>query len=210
LAVFDQSGFVVVRDGPLWLAFRCGPPSPDFLPAHAHADALSFQLWWKGRPVLVDPGTFTYEPGADRDWFRSTSAHSTVCVDGRNQFRLWGAFRSGRLPKVSLRYARDRALEASVVLPGRVRHVRRIEWNDDDVFVLDQLEGKGRHRVASRLVWAPDAPTVELNVLGGAPLEAEEGFLSERFGERVPTSVASVGGDFELPVSIGFRLHWVE
>jgi uncharacterized heparinase superfamily protein len=210
LAVFDHSGFVVVRDGPLWLAFRCGPPSPDFLPAHAHADALSFQLWWRGRPVLVDPGTFTYEPGADRDWFRSTRAHSTVCVDGRNQFRLWGAFRSGPLPKVSLRYARDRALEASVVLPGRVRHVRRIEWNNDEVFVYDQLEGKGRHRVASRLVWAPDAPAVELNVLGGAPLKAEEGFVSERFGERVPTSVASVSGDLELPVSIGFRLHCVE
>ncbi len=97
LSVFADSGFVVVRDGPLWLAFRCGPAAPTFLPAHAHADALSFQLWWRGRPVVVDPGTFTYEPGADRDWFRSTRAHSTVCIDGRDQFRLWGAFRSGPL-----------------------------------------------------------------------------------------------------------------
>ena len=103
-----------------------------------------------------------------------------------------------------------RAVEASVVLPGRVRHVRRIEWSDDEVWVYDQLEGKGRHRVESRLVWAPDAPAVELNVLGGAPLRAEEGFVSERFGERVPTSVASVGGDLELPVSIGFHLHCTE
>src|SRR2546428_58453 len=54
LSVFDESGFVVMRDGPLWLAFRCGPPAPDFLPAHAHADALSFHLWWRGRPALVD------------------------------------------------------------------------------------------------------------------------------------------------------------
>jgi hypothetical protein len=210
LSVFDQSGFVVVRDGPLWLAFRCGPPSPDFLPAHAHADALSFQLWWRGRPVLVDPGTFTYEPGADRDWFRSTRAHSTVCVDGRNQFRLWGAFRSGPLPKVSLRYARDRALEASVVLPGRLRHVRRIEWGDDEVLVYDELEGKGRHRVESRLVWAPDRPQVELELLGSGELTAEEGFVSERFGERVPTAVAAVLTDLELPGSIGFRLRCLE
>jgi hypothetical protein len=210
LSVFGDSGFVVARDGPLWLAFRCGPAAPAFLPAHAHADALSFQLWWRGRPVLVDPGTFTYEPGADRDWFRSTRAHSTVCVDRRNQFRLWGAFRSGPLPKVSLRYARERAVEASVVLPGRVRHVRRIEWADGEVLVYDQLEGKGRHRVESRLVWAPDRPEVELELLGGGELTAEEGFVSERFGERVSTAVAAVLTDLELPGSIGFRLRCLE
>jgi hypothetical protein len=157
-----------MRDWPLWLAFRCGPPAPDFLPAHAHADAHWFQLWGRGRPVLVDAGTFTYEAGADRDWFRSTCAHSTVRVDGRDQFRLWGAFRSGRLPKVSLRYARERAVEASVVLPGRVRHLRRIERAADaaEVFVHDQLEGKGRHRVESRLVWAPHQTDVEVELLG--------------------------------------------
>src|SRR5438874_1699164 len=128
LVVLPDSGFVVVREDPLWLAFRCGPSAPDFLPAHAHADALSFQLWWRGRPVVADPGTYTYEPGADRDWFRSTRAHSTVRVDDRDQFKLWGAFRSGRLPKVSLRYAREQAVEESVVLPGSIRQVRRIEW----------------------------------------------------------------------------------
>jgi Heparinase II/III-like protein/Heparinase II/III N-terminus len=210
LSVFGDSGFVVVREGPLWLAFRCGAPAPVFLPAHAHADALSFQLWWRGRPVLVDPGTFTYEPGADRDWFRSTRAHSTVCVDGRDQFRLWGAFRSGPLPKVSLRYAREQAVEASVVLPGRVRHVRRIEWSGGEVWVYDQLEGKGRHRVESRLVWAPDRPEVELELLGEGELTVEEAFVSERFGERVPTGVAAVLTDLELPGSVGFRLRCLE
>ncbi len=205
LSVFDDSGFVVVRDGPLWLAFRCGPASPDFLPAHAHADALSFQLWWRGRPVLVDPGTCTYEPGADRDWFRSTPAHSTVVVDGRNQFRLWGAFRSGKLPKVSLRYAREQAVEASVVLPGRMRHVRRIEWSGSEVWVVDQLEGKGRHRVESRLVWAPEQPEVELELHGGE-LTAEEGFVSERFGERRATTIGNIVAELDFPATLGFRV----
>ncbi|HZS25160.1 MAG TPA: heparinase II/III family protein [Gaiellaceae bacterium] len=210
LAVFDASGFVVVRDGPLWLAFRCGPPSPPFLPAHAHADALSLQLWWRGRPVLVDAGTYTYEPGADRDFFRSTRAHSTLVVDGRDQFRLWGAFRSGPLPKVALRYAREHAVEASVVLPGRLRHVRRIEWADDEVEVHDRLEGRGRHRVESRLVWAPDPPPVEFDLLGPGELRTDETWVSERFGERVPTSAAVVLTDLELPGSIGFRLRCLD
>ena len=46
LVVFEQSGFAVVREGALWLAFRCGRAAPDFLPPHAHADALSLQVWW--------------------------------------------------------------------------------------------------------------------------------------------------------------------
>jgi Heparinase II/III-like protein/Heparinase II/III N-terminus len=208
LSVFAESGFVVAREGPLWLAFRCGPASPDFLPAHAHADALSFQLWWRGRPVVVDPGTYTYEPGADRDWFRSTRAHSTVTVDGRDQFRLWGAFRSGPLPRVALRYARERAVEASVVLRGRVRHVRRIEWDPDagDVVVVDSLEGKGRRRVESRLVLAPDTPAFALASTGGE-VDVEASWLSERFGERRETIANVLNATLELPAQVGFRLQ---
>jgi heparinase II/III-like protein len=210
LSVFGESGFVVVRDGALWLAFRCGAAAPRFLPAHAHADALSFQLWWRGRPVVVDPGTFTYEPGADRDWFRSTRAHSTVLVDGRDQFRLWGAFRSGPLAKVALRYARENAVEASVVLPGQIRHVRRIEWAENEIAVYDRLEGRGRHRVESRIVWAPHSPRVELEAFGAGDVATAQSQVSERFGERVATTAAVVFTELELPASFGVRLRCLD
>ena len=103
LSLFPETGYAVFRRNGVWLAFDCGPPAPPYLPAHAHADALSFQLWLDGEPVVVDPGMPTYEPGAERDWFRGTRAHSTVSIDGRDQFELWGAFRSGPLPRVELR-----------------------------------------------------------------------------------------------------------
>jgi Heparinase II/III-like protein/Heparinase II/III N-terminus len=211
LAVFSDSGFVVARDGPMWLAFRCGPAAPAYLPAHAHADALSFQLWWRGRPVVVDPGAYTYEPGVDRAWFRSTRAHSTVAVGGRDQFRVWGAFRSGPLPKVSLRYARDGAVEASVVLRGRIRHVRRIEWESEagTVWVHDQFEGKGRRRLESRVVWAPELPKVELEATSVKTV-VEQSWLSERFGERTPTTAAAMLTERELPTSLSFRIRCLE
>jgi len=210
LAVFPDSGFVVVREGPLWLAFRCGVAAPAYLPPHAHADALSFQLWWRGRPVVVDAGTYTYEPGAARNFFRSTQAHSTIRIDGRDQFRLWGAFRSGPLPSVTLRYAREGAVEASVVWPGRVRHVRRIEWADGDVVVYDQLEGKGRHQLESRIVWAPEPGPAELEVIGGEAVATERGWVSERFGERTETTVSALLTERELPTSIGFRVRCLQ
>ena len=111
---------------------------------------------------------------------------------------------------MSLRYAREQAVEASVVLPGRIRHVRRIEWAGNEVTVHDRLEGKGRHRVESRLVWAPDAPEAELELLGGGDLEPEDASVSERFGERVSTTAAAALTVRELPTSIGFRIRCLE
>ena len=58
-----------------------GPVCPPHLPAHAHADVLSFVLWADGEQVLVDPGTYLYS-GPERGRFRGTAAHSTVEVDG--------------------------------------------------------------------------------------------------------------------------------
>lgn len=212
LTVLERSGFVVVRDGPLWLAFRCGPPAPPFLPAHAHADALSLQLWWRGRPVLVDPGTSTYEAGPTRDWERSTRAHSAVVVDGRDQFRTWGAFRSGPLPDVKLLLARERAVEATIALAGGIRHTRRIEWDAaaGEVAVHDRVDGRGRHRVESRLVWAPVAPPFELEAAGHSGRHDEEAWLADRWGERTPTTATVIFTDPELPAALSFRIHGLE
>jgi hypothetical protein len=212
VTVLEPSGFVVVREGPLWLALRCGPSAPRFLPAHAHADALSIQVWWRGRPLLVDPGSSTYEPGPERDWERSTHAHSTLVVDGRDQFRTWGAFRSGRLPVVKLLYARERALEATVALPSRKRQTRRVEWDADagEVSVHDRVDGRGRHRIESRLVWAPVSPPFELEAFGHSGRRDEAAWLADRPGERTPTSATVIFTDPELPATLGFRIFGLE
>jgi hypothetical protein len=209
VATFEDSGFVVVRDGPLWLAVRCGRSAPDFLPPHAHADALSLQLWWEGRPLLVDPGTSTYEPGAVRDEERGTRAHSTITVDGRDQFRLWGAFRSGPMPEVRLRYVRPGAIEASVMLDGGIRHVRRVEWDAaaGEVLVLDALEGKGTHEIASRLCWAPIATAFELEAIGGGDAATVPAHMAERFGNRVEATATVARLRARLPVELGWRIR---
>lgn len=212
LAVFEQSGFVVARDGQLWLAFRCGPAAPDFLPPHAHADALSLQVWWRGSPVVVDAGTSTYEPGEVRAWERGTAAHSTVVVDGRDQFTTWGAFRSGPLPRVKLLDARHGSVEAYVDLAGGIRHVRRVEWDAPagEITVHDTLVGSGRHRIDSRVVWAPSLPPPTLEWSGLADVRTEAAWTAERMGERVPTTATCASATTTLPATSGFRLRLLE
>ena len=61
--------------------------------AHGHADALAFTLTIGGKPFLIDPGTFAYH--TERGWrryFRGTSAHNTVTIDGADQSLDAGAF----------------------------------------------------------------------------------------------------------------------
>jgi hypothetical protein len=75
----------------------CGPLGYLSTAAHGHADCLSFTAWHRGRWVLVDPGTYCYQADRSlRDHFRSTRAHNTVRVDGRDQSEMLGPFLWGR------------------------------------------------------------------------------------------------------------------
>jgi uncharacterized heparinase superfamily protein len=202
LSVFAETGYAVLREDRIWLAFDCGPPSPSFLPAHAHADALSFQLWVDGRPAVVDPGTYTYEAGADRDWFRSTRAHSTVAVDGRDQFEVWGAFRAGQLPRVRL--LGDAPLEAEIET-GAVRHRRSIAVRDGAVVIEDSVDGAAGASLESTL------PLAEHRGVGAEPLSASElredrGWLSESMFARAAIPVLTAVVERGLPAETGWKL----
>lgn len=204
-SVFADTGYVFWRAPGAWLAFDCGPPAPPFLPPHAHADCLSFQLWLGGTPAIVDAGTFTYEPGPDRDWFRGTRAHATVQLDGRDQFTLWGAFRAGPMPRVELLEASDGSAAASVQWSSGPRHTRTIRWSPDAVEVHDRVDGSGRHLVESRLPLAPGA-RVEVEAHDGAHVR-ERGWLSERLFERTEIDVAVQRVERALPVELGWTIR---
>lgn len=61
--------------------------------AHGHADALAVLLSAAGRPILIDPGTYAYHTEAHwRRYFRGTSAHNTLEVDGQDQSLQAGNF----------------------------------------------------------------------------------------------------------------------
>ncbi len=85
---------IVVDAGPLGF----GP-----IAAHGHADALSFTLSVSGTPFLIDPGTYSYHTDQRwRDYFRGTSAHNTVRVDGLDQSVIGGNFLWTRHARVTV------------------------------------------------------------------------------------------------------------
>ena len=126
--------------------------------AHGHADALAFTLSAGGNEVLVDPGTYAYHGQKRwRDYFRGTSAHNTLRVDGEEQ-----SVPGGNFQWLSHARARCEHFESGVerdVFEGMhdgylrlndpVRHRRRIEFNKRDmrIEVRDSLECSEEHSV---------------------------------------------------------------
>ena len=95
LTYLEESGYVRVTKGGFTLLIDVAPVGPDYIPAHAHADTLSYEFSSKKQRVVVN-WTSHYYPGSARDFQRGTSAHSTVEVDSMNSTEVWHSFRVAR------------------------------------------------------------------------------------------------------------------
>jgi hypothetical protein len=89
--VFPDGGYYILgcnfeTEQEVRLLADAGPLGYLSLAAHGHADALSIWLSVGGREFLIDPGTYAYHTESEwRNYFRGTSAHNTVTVDGQDQ-----------------------------------------------------------------------------------------------------------------------------
>ncbi|MGH9644250.1 MAG: alginate lyase family protein [Terriglobales bacterium] len=130
--------------------------------AHGHADALSFVLSAGGCPMLVDPGTYSYHTErAWRDYFRGTSAHNTVRIDGADQSVsagsfLWTQHADAACVELELEAERERIVckhGGYRRLPDPVEHWREIVYERAAtlVTVTDSIVCKASHRV--ELFW---------------------------------------------------------
>mgnify|MGYP001177266540 CR=1 FL=1 len=151
----QDSGYFIMRSGwendAQYLLFEGGP----FGRFHQHEDMLSFDLYAKGLPFIVDPGITSYFPNAWTSFYRTTAAHNTVLVDGKGQNRRTQSIEEW------VESARDRTTwtsnkRADVAiatfegpydeLEQRVTHMRAVMFVKPDYFlVFDELAGEGRH-----------------------------------------------------------------
>ncbi|MGI9120556.1 MAG: heparinase II/III domain-containing protein [Acidimicrobiales bacterium] len=232
LVVLGPSGYVVMRpDERLHLVADVGAPCPRRLPAHAHADCLSFELAVDGRRVIVNSGTSTYQPGSRRHYERSTRAHNTVELDGEDQTEMWGTFRAARRAGPVLEGVADDAEVVEVVashdgyrrLPGRPGHRRTWRVGAASIEIIDDISGCGVHDVVSSIHLA--AGTTVVPIAGGFragrlsatategatlrirhPSAVGESKVSSGFGPTQPNTTLEVVARARLPVRQTLRL----
>ena len=171
---FPDGGYFIQRsgwdDGAKYLVFDCGPIGDG---GHGHYDLMSIEVAANGRPLIVDPGRFTY---ADSDWrrqFKGTAAHNTVCVDDLDQVD----YRRGK-PKGPL--AQGRLLERFTapgldMICGEVRspayeaiHTRRIFFVAGQYWlIVDSLRGSVPHKYDLRFHLTAEALNHCTRITGG-------------------------------------------
>lgn len=221
LVVLPASGYVVAR--PVvgtQLVLDVGDPCPPELPAHAHADALSFELVVDGERVVVDAGASTYVAGRRRAYERSTAAHNTVEVDGTDQTEVWGSFRAGRRAHVRIEDVSDDGTTIVVTashdgyraLPGSPRHRRTFTVANGSLRLDDEIVGGGVHLVTSRIrvleeqlgriTVAPVDPGMpEVRVVDGA-------VAARGFADVVPAKLLVCRARTDLNPSLSIELSW--
>jgi uncharacterized heparinase superfamily protein len=156
------SGYVRLQLGRAVVIADVGPIGPDYLPGHAHADTLAFELSLDGERLLVNSGTSEYGVGPERLRQRGTAAHNTISIDGQDSSEVWGGFRVARRARPQGLVVRCEDSELTVEcahdgyrrLAGHPVHHRRwvltaggLEIEDD----ISPAEGRGR----LHLHWAP-------------------------------------------------------
>lgn len=225
--------------GPYWvfrhdgdfLIFDAGPVGADHLPAHAHADLLSIEATWHGRRLLVDSGVFDYEDSPMRRYCRSTAAHNTLEIDGQNQCDMWSRFRMGYRgwpgPLQTGQagdFAWARCWHNAYRRLGVAQVVRMVACRPGGPWLcLDSAEGRGTHRLASRLHLHPDfraTPTaddtvelrcddlrLELTFVGQGSLAVDAGWYCPQFGLRLPAPVVVWQAKADLPATVGWCLR---
>ena len=162
-----DSGYFVSRDDKIkdFLIFDVGKTCPDYLPAHAHADLLSYELIVNGKRIVVDSGIYEYTDGTWRNYFRSTRAHNTVEVCEKNQSEVWSSFRVARRAKILHNYWEEN--DDCIILQGEhdgyqrlkvpVIHRRTIVCMKNKFWIfIDQLLGEGKCSAVNNIHFHPN------------------------------------------------------
>lgn len=197
---FEQEGFCI---------FDCGPLGDG---GHGHYDMLNVEIAAEGKPLIIDPGRYTYSehPPNFRQWFKGTAAHNTVCIDGLDQV----PYRRGK-PKKPLpqaRFVERRSVPGFDLLAGtaespcyEVIHTRRIFYIGEEYWIIsDSLAGERPHRFDLRFHLAPEAwqrvqivgnrvvaPDLTLVFSGGSRLQIEPGWFAPLYGVKQNAPVVS-------------------
>lgn len=204
-----------------------GQVGPDYIPGHAHADTLSFELSIFDKRFIVNGGISKYGEDLERHRQRSTQAHSTVEINGENSSEVWGGFRvARRAHPVGLKIDRaacrvDCAHNGYSRLAGKPMHYRTFEGAGCKVVITDRIEGRFEFAVARfhlhpevairrinagrvRLVTASGSATFDAGV---STVVIESSFYCPEFGKRIPSHSLSIpiSSDAIIRTTISWR-----
>jgi uncharacterized heparinase superfamily protein len=204
------SGYVAVHSDDISLLADLAAIGPDYIPGHAHADALSFELSLGEKRVFVNSGISEYGISDERLRQRETLAHNTVSVNGANSSEVWSGFRVARRATIlerSVTQNEDGQISFSASHNGFAKqgipciHSRTWHLNGNLLKITDTLDGKFSN-ARGALHLHPDTRCVSVDAthaiiaageyqlqleVTGAALHIEDTSYHPEFGVSLPT-----------------------
>jgi len=148
-----NSGYICATSAGNKLIFDASAVGPDYIPGHAHADTLSFELSIGAQRVFVNSGTSEYGLSSKRLNQRKTFSHNTVEVDGKDSSQVWSGFRVANRAEIISRNTilnNDHSIELLAAhngyksLFGGCIHERKLTFSENRFVVSDLLQGAFR------------------------------------------------------------------
>lgn len=230
-AALTDSGFYVMSDpGTRTHLMIDAGPQGTATAGHGHADALSICVAHAGKPLLIDPGTCEYVGDSqERNEFRGTAFHNTMCIDHSDQAIASGPFAWKDLPQVVV----DRWIAGETFdlfaghhngysrLASPVIHRRQVFWRKGNFWLVrDTAEGSGPHALDVHWHFPPDfrqdgpwfssraGSSIGIRFAEGnnSIARLENGFWSPAYGRKETAPVLSVSTTAKLPQTLATLL----
>ncbi|MDM1245254.1 alginate lyase family protein [Acinetobacter indicus] len=136
---FNRSGLITAQQADLFLAFKL--PIYKFKPSQC--DALHLDLWLRGKNILRDGGTFSYNStNEDFEYFGGVRSHNTIQFDNREQMPRLRRFLLGAwLSPKRLQYFSKNKFSCGYRDYLGAEHFREIFFTENYLEVKDSVQG---------------------------------------------------------------------
>ena len=183
LTTHKVSGYSAIEYPDYKLIFDHANVGPVYLPGHAHADTLSFELSVGLQRVFVNSGTSLYGTSAERLRQRKTAAHNTVTVKELDSSEVWSGFRVARRAYATLLNAAFTSDSVQLVashdgykrLKQPTIHQRSITAAQNAITIEDKLTGDSEgvfhlHLHPGLVISAIDEHSLNINLMDGTTI----------------------------------------
>ncbi len=125
----EESGYCRVEQKDAVLIIDIADIGPSYLPGHAHADNLCFEMSIFNQRVFVNSGISEYGISKERLRQRGTAAHNTISIDGKNSSNVWSGFRVAERAKT---FAREVNVSDNII-DVEAKHDGYLFWGHGNV-----------------------------------------------------------------------------
>lgn len=172
-----------------------------YQPGHSHADTFNYELRINGKPFVVDTGISTYNKTARRQYERSTEAHNTVTINGKDSSEVWGGFRVSRRARIN---------DITCITANGDIHKRQFVLTSTGIIITDIVSAPA----VSRIHLSPDVTILEcdnniihtnladIKITGAQSIKAVDCMVSTEYNKFHNTKCIEISFDNQLQYTI--------